>query len=1057
MRNYNPIGNSINGVVSLPDVEIEGDLRVSGNIIGLTNETVATAIFTNTTTTNAFINNGNVVNLSGTNSTITNLVNTNISSSNARITNSLHTNISSSTARITSLFGTVSSFTNSNNTNVTSTNIRSTNITSNNLIVSSQNAIFSVSSSQGNIILGTNGNVGILTQNPQHRLDIGIGGGLNTTFLTSGNALITNLTCGSNISLNLTSGFALISNLTSTNITSNNLIVSSQNAIFSVSSSQGNIILGTNGNVGIGTTSPSAVIDLANGSDNTGAGGSSQIALQYRSSAGGGFRHFITSRHDNTPGNGNAIDFYINNSGVANGSTGASVGNINSMSITGSGINVNGTIRTTSSITAGNIQLFNSNSTMGIFLSDQNKGVVYSGANNGLYWSNNFPTDGPVLFGWSDGALGTRSSGNAVTLMWNNSGNVGIGTTSPVSRLHVNNNGGNNYLTISGPANAQQAIEFRDTASRWIVYKPGSSADLRFYNSTGGYDAFTMTSQGSFNCNTYVYNQFNVGNTFAYINTNWPVFGDKIYYTFNAYNNPATNTWTVPNSGYTSHAMVLGFGGVEFLHGSANGLAPTTGSININHTGVFPYGNSEKNFGASNLRWNNIFGSSININGSNHTLGSLIVSGSNIGIGTTSPASLLQIDSPGISFQPITIRGNSVLDLTGPTSNTSPSTIVRMARGAPGGFAFGANSVEMKVYRGYTTASTTLSNTALTFYLNPSSNDYPQATDDVMTMWANKRVGIATSNPNFTLDVNGSFEANNSNGSLVLTTSGNVGIGTTTPDINVKLRVEGGAIQCTSNDGDKIILTQITNGNKISQLAGWGLGLYAGRHDSNEGFIAFHAGNQTERMRITNDGYVGINISGPTAPLNVNGKVVIGRSTTTNDTFLEIDRTSITGGTVFIQAVKTHNVEYGNLSLNPNYGSGTGYVGIGTTAPAYQLTVASDSAAKPSTNTWTISSDARLKTNITQANLDTCYNNVKNIPLKRYTWLDSVYTENQVPDRSKLGWIAQDVENILPKSVEQKNMYGIEDCRTLNSDQIIACLYGAVQKLIEKVEQLESN
>jgi hypothetical protein len=39
----------------------------------------------------------------------------------------------------------------------------------------------------------------------------------------------------------------------------------------------------------------------------------------------------------------------------------------------------------------------------------------------------------------------------------------------------------------------------------------------------------------------------------------------------------------------------------------------------------------------------------------------------------------------------------------------------------------------------------------------------------------------------------------------------------------------------------------------------------------------------------------------------------------------------------------------------------SGNVGIGTSSPAYQLQLSTDSAAKPTTNTWTIASDARLK------------------------------------------------------------------------------------------------
>ncbi len=44
--------------------------------------------------------------------------------------------------------------------------------------------------------------------------------------------------------------------------------------------------------------------------------------------------------------------------------------------------------------------------------------------------------------------------------------------------------------------------------------------------------------------------------------------------------------------------------------------------------------------------------------------------------------------------------------------------------------------------------------------------------------------------------------------------------------------------------------------------------------------------------------------------------------------------------------------------------SGTGNVGIGTTVPGYKLEVSTDSAAKPTTNTWTVPSDVRIKKEI---------------------------------------------------------------------------------------------
>jgi hypothetical protein len=138
-----------------------------------------------------------------------------------------------------------------------------------------------------------------------------------------------------------------------------------------------------------------------------------------------------------------------------------------------------------------------------------------------------------------------------------------------------------------------------------------------------------------------------------------------------------------------------------------------------------------------------------------------------------------------------------------------------------------------------------------------------------------------------------------------------------------------------------------------------------------------------------------------------------------------------------------------------------GNIGVGLDNPSYSLQLNSDSAAKPSSNTWTIASDRRIKEDIVPADLDICYNNIKNLPLKYFTWASGVYTEKQVSDRHVLGWIAQDVSGVFPKAVKTFNFKNkeleIPDCLSLDSSQIISTLYGAVQKLMEKVEYLETR
>jgi hypothetical protein len=109
----------------------------------------------------------------------------------------------------------------------------------------------------------------------------------------------------------------------------------------------------------------------------------------------------------------------------------------------------------------------------------------------------------------------------------------------------------------------------------------------------------------------------------------------------------------------------------------------------------------------------------------------------------------------------------------------------------------------------------------------------------------------------------------------------------------------------------------------------------------------------------------------------------------------------------------------------------------------------------------TPTSDVRLKSNIELADLNICYDVVKTLALKRFRFDESVYTDEQCPDRNKLGWIAQEVEEVLPKSLftvehELANGYVLNDCRLLEPSQIYASTFGAVKKLIQKSEETRS-
>jgi hypothetical protein len=142
-----------------------------------------------------------------------------------------------------------------------------------------------------------------------------------------------------------------------------------------------------------------------------------------------------------------------------------------------------------------------------------------------------------------------------------------------------------------------------------------------------------------------------------------------------------------------------------------------------------------------------------------------------------------------------------------------------------------------------------------------------------------------------------------------------------------------------------------------------------------------------------------------------------------------------------------------------------GSVGIGTTRPEYQLDVRGaiyssiGGYTQTGLTTWSITSDRRIKENITRASYDICLENVKNIELYNFNFKNNCVNTN---DKHQLGFIAQEVQQVYPKAVEVGKMIlntneEINDILTLNTTQIDYTLYGAVKNLIEKIEDIDND
>ena len=420
-----------------------------------------------------------------------------------------------------------------------------------------------------------------------------------------------------------------------------------------------------------------------------------------------------------------------------------------------------------------------------------------------------------------------------------------------------------------------------------------------------------------------------------------------------------------------------------------------------------------------------------------------IDSSGNVGIGTTSPASKFHVYNTNTFTGKLTFGGVAA---TGTVLN---------------------NEATGNVYSEYALGTWNLTRAKIRSEAGSGGGD--GVGGGVLTLWTGNSSGAQTER-------------------LRIDSSGNVGVGTTSP-----LAVAG--YTSLTLDGTTSGLLEIKS-NGIQKGVFFNDGVTRLR---STGPLAFDA-NSVEVMRIDGNANVGIGIAtGASAKLDVQ---------TTGDgnfaaRFLNSTASGSPNGVQIVVGQNSTNAVF-DVAQGTSYTSpssllrilGNGNVGIGTSSPSAKLELSSDSAKKPSTNTWTIASDQRLKANIINADNDRCYEIVKQVPLKRYTWKSEVYSQEQVKDRSKLGWIAQDVEAVFPKAVgtnrfaynqvfenvvtpeldsdgnavldengaaktkTEKRLVSenvIEDCKNLNSDQIYAAMYGTIQKLIEKVELLESK
>jgi hypothetical protein len=190
-----------------------------------------------------------------------------------------------------------------------------------------------------------------------------------------------------------------------------------------------------------------------------------------------------------------------------------------------------------------------------------------------------------------------------------------------------------------------------------------------------------------------------------------------------------------------------------------------------------------------------------------------------------------------------------------------------------------------------------------------------------------------------------------------------------------------------------------------------------------------------------------------TSIVNSNSSVINFRNAGTTNSFYSYNHSN------YLLTYATFDGRTGSNNFN-HFVDRSGRLGLGVVPTGgYALEMFYSAAYKPA-GQWTNASDARLKENIEDADLGICYDIVKDLPLKRYRWKDSAFADDQVIDRTIVGWIAQDVQAVFPKAIQEKEMTladgtVLEDSLSMDETMIMHTLYGAVQRLMEKVEALE--
>jgi len=688
---------------------------------------------------------------------------------------------------------------------------------------------------------------------------------------------------------------------------------------FTGTTTLGNSLIYDDGsNVGIGTTSPSAKLDV-NGTLNVGSLSSgSNAVISLANNASGGTRNIYYKSSDVTINitstGGNDLMTITNGGNVGIGTTSPS----NRLTVSSGAYSSSSTV----------VSILNTNSaqkahvlydtfliqqddapTLRIYETAENASATIS-LDNGL---TSFAVTGEIgLFVNGDpGAQGWTGLNGTQAVRIKTNGNVGIGTSSPSYKTTIASNPRNTDVlcVVSDQINADGAQSYVGISLQDQYANGGGNASaIRSYSNLYSQWGSTLTFSTTGTAGNGVLERMRITNSGNVgIGTTSPFSKMEIA-------GPATNWSNSPSITLTDNAgtvnsrrwlignVATDYGSLNFAVSTTNSTDPTNSKMTITKEGNVGIGTTSPaaklhiNNGADRNLWFRINGNGtgtelLSINDSQGTRQSLAFSASsfyfdigNVGIGTTSPSAKTQIftdrynDSLTFNATAGFIVGGSIRQLSINTDDTSPYNISLQAK--------------------------TNGNGAANIILNSLGGNVGIGTTDVDSRFKAELINVASLRVAYNGTSVNYYDANENifrSGSgterMRITSAGDVAVGTTAALLNTS-----GRGNITINGSSESILTLATGGTWKSYFFTTGGNTLLGA--ANE--MTFGTNGGTERMRITSGGNVGIGTSSPGANLDVNGTIRTGQKTIYNITTPQ-PPANFGNGKIYLRLIPTSN------------------------------------------------------------------------------------------------------------------------------------------------------